>query len=77
MDINRYIRSAAKWLSVEAVVLALWYIGPHRQHGDLANQTSMLLVMHAYLLALLVVRFNEPCHFSWRWKRDGRTDSPS
>ncbi len=77
MDVNRYVRSAAKWLSVEAVVLALWYIGPHRQHEDLANQTSMLLVMHAYLLALLVTRGADPCQRWWRKRGDGQTDSPS
>ena len=77
MRVNQYIRTAAKWLSVEAVVLALWWIGPGNSHEDMSTKYSMLLVMHAYLLALLVTRGADPCQRWWRNRGTGQSDPPS
>lgn len=73
--VNQQLRSVLKWLSVEVVVLALWWFGPGNNHDDVSTKFSMLLVMHAYLLALLVNRGADPCQRWWRNRGHEQTDS--
>jgi hypothetical protein len=67
---NRRITTSLKWLCVEAVILGLWWIGPGNDEKSLSYKTSMLVIMHAYLIALVLTQWTGGCGMRWRERRD-------
>lgn len=45
---NERLRTIARWLFYELVILALWLLGPVRGQADLSTTLAVFFIMHAY-----------------------------